>query len=192
MRRSSGFTGLKVESYAGDDCGSYRTVLGEPVVPGKNWTSFIRPWPDAKSVQLLHYAGRAAQRIHLGVGRSVFDSLAELGLPEDIYHPGFDYSRFNVDYWQKFDRAIRFARERDMILSLVLDMNDSRVHPAPESADEWRFIRYAVARFSAFSNITWDLGDDLDQYRDDAWTHATGQKLKELDPYKHLATEPPG
>jgi hypothetical protein len=28
------------------------------------------------------------------------------------------------------------------------------------------FIRYAVARFGAFSNITWDLGDDRDHYRD--------------------------
>ena len=79
-----------------------------------------------------------------------------------------------MSYWQKFERAIRFARDRDVILSLVLDMNDSRVHPAAGSADERRFIRYAVARFGAFSNITWDLGDDLDSYRDDQWTRTTG------------------
>ena len=78
---------------------------------------------------------------------------------DDLYQPGFDYTRFDVPYWQKFERALRYARDKDMIISIVLDMNDSRVHPAAGSANEKRFIRYAVARFGAFSNITWDLGD---------------------------------
>ena len=94
-------------------------------------------------------------------------------------------------YWQKFDRALRFARDRDMILSLVLDMNDSKVHPAAGREDEHRFIHYAIDRFAAFSNITWDLGDDLDQYRDDRWTHETGGLIKQWDPYRHLATSHP-
>jgi hypothetical protein len=110
---------------------------------------------------------------------------------EDIFHPGFDYSRFDLSYWQKFERALKFARDRDMIFSLVLDMNDSRVHPAAGSEDELRFIHYAVARFGAFSNITWDLGDDLDSYRDEEWTHRTGNLIEELDPYHHLATSHP-
>ncbi|HZU27620.1 MAG TPA: DUF4038 domain-containing protein [Bryobacteraceae bacterium] len=109
----------------------------------------------------------------------------------DFSHPGFDWRRFNVDYWQKYDRMLRFARDRDMIMSLILDMNDSGVHPAAGSEDERRYIRYAIARFAAFSNITWDLGDDLDAFRNDAWTHATGTFIKEVDPYKHLATSHP-
>jgi hypothetical protein len=126
---------------------------------GRNWTSFITPWPAKKA--------------------------------EDIYHPGFDYSRFYLPYWQKFERTLRFARDRDMVISLVLDMNDSRVHPVAGSADEYRFIRYAIARFGAFSNITWDLGDDLNAYRSDPWTHAVGNLVKEWDPYQHLATSHP-
>ena len=61
----------------------------------------------------------------------------------------------------------------------------------PGSEDEHRFIRYAVARFGAYSNITWDLGDDLDSYRDEKWTHETGMLLQEWDPYHHLATSHP-
>ncbi|HEY6290623.1 MAG TPA: DUF5060 domain-containing protein [Terriglobia bacterium] len=110
---------------------------------------------------------------------------------DDIYHPGFDYPRFQVSYWQKFERALRFARDRDMIISLVLDMNDSRVHPAAGSEDEHRFIHYAVDRFGAFSNITWDLGDDLDHFRDDRWTHKTGSLIKQWDLNRHLATSHP-
>jgi len=112
-------------------------------------------------------------------------------LPEDVYHPGFDYTRFDVSYWQKFDRALRYARDKDMVISLVLDMNDGQTHPAAGSPDEYRFIRYAIARFGAFSNITWDLGDDLDKYRSRWWTHATGTLIKNWDPYRHLATSHP-
>lgn len=110
---------------------------------------------------------------------------------DDYTHPGFDYARFNVGYWQRYERMLKFARERDMNISLVLDMNDSFVHPAAGSEDEHRFIRYAVARFGAFSNITWDLGDDLDSYRDEKWTHETGMLLQGWDPWKHLETSHP-
>jgi hypothetical protein len=109
----------------------------------------------------------------------------------DPLHPGFDYSRFNLAYWQRFDRMLRFARENDMNISLVLDMGDGIVHPEAGGEDERRFIRYAVNRFAAFSNITWDLGDDLDHYRDEKWTHETGMLIQQLDPYKHLETSHP-
>jgi Protein of unknown function (DUF4038)/Domain of unknown function (DUF5060)/Putative collagen-binding domain of a collagenase len=110
---------------------------------------------------------------------------------DDPFHPGFDYGRFNLPYWQKFERMLEFARDRDMIISLVLDMNDGRVHPAAGSEDERRFIRYAIDRFGAFSNITWDMGDDLDSYRDEKWTHDTGMFIQHEDPYKHLETSHP-
>ncbi len=109
----------------------------------------------------------------------------------DMYHPGFDYTRFDLPYWRKFEDGLRFARDRDMTVSLVLDMNDNKVHPAAGSEDEHRFIRYAIARFGAFSNITWDMGDDLERYRTDEWTHETGTLIKEWDPYRHLATSHP-
>lgn len=112
-------------------------------------------------------------------------------LPEDIYHPDFDYTKFYLPFWQKFDRMLRFARDRDMIISLVLDMNDSHVHPEAGSSSERRYLSYVVARLGAFSNITWDLGDDLDQYRSVGWTHETGSFLEQLDPYHHLATSHP-
>ena len=49
---------------------------------------------------------------------------------DDFTHPGFDYSRFNVSHWQKYERMLKYARERDMNISLVLDMGDGRIHPA--------------------------------------------------------------
>jgi hypothetical protein len=111
--------------------------------------------------------------------------------PNDFTHPGFDYTRFYLPLWQKFERMLRYARDRDVIISVVFDMNDNKVHPEAGSEDERRFLHYAVARFSAFSNVTWDLGDDLEGYRSDEWAHETGTLIERWDPYHHLATSHP-
>jgi hypothetical protein len=111
--------------------------------------------------------------------------------PDALNDPGFDYKRFSVAHWQKFERLLRHARERDVIISAILDWNDSPVHPAAESEDEQRYVRYAAARLSAFSNVTWDLGDDISLYRSLDWSHKTGTLLYQTDPYHHLATDHP-
>jgi len=111
--------------------------------------------------------------------------------PESYDHPEIDYTRFNIPYWQKWERMLRFARDRDMIISVVLDISTHHAQAAAGSADERRYIRYAVARLSAFSNITFDLGDDLDSFRDEKWAHETGTLIESWDPYKHLATSHP-
>ncbi len=111
--------------------------------------------------------------------------------PDDFSHPGFDYTRFYIPLWQKFERMLAYARDRDVIISVVFDMNDNKVHPDAGSEDERRFLRYAVSRFSAFTNVTWDLGDDMEGYRDDKWVHETGTLIEQWDPYQHLATSHP-
>lgn len=108
--------------------------------------------------------------------------------PDDVYHPEFDYSRFEVAYWQKIDRALRSAREKGIVMSLVLDMSMSQTHVPAGSEEEERFIRYAIARLGAFANVSWDLGDDLNSYRDAAWAERTGKFVQQLDPYHHLVT----
>jgi uncharacterized protein DUF4038/collagenase-like protein with putative collagen-binding domain len=86
---------------------------------------------------------------------------------------------------------LRYAREHDMVISAILDISTHDDHPAAGSDDERRYIRYAVARLSAFSNLTYDLGDDLDSFRDENWAHETGTLIESWDPYKHLASSHP-
>jgi hypothetical protein len=111
--------------------------------------------------------------------------------PQSFDHPGNDYTRFNIPYWQKWERMVRFARDRDVIISVILDISTHKTQPAAGSEDERRYVRYAVARLSAFANITYDLGDDLDSYRDEKWAHETGTLIETWDPYKHLASSHP-
>jgi hypothetical protein len=111
--------------------------------------------------------------------------------PDSFDEPGIDYTRFNLPYWQKFERMLRFARERDMIISVVQDISTHKAQPAAGSDDEHRYLKYAAMRLGAFSNITWDLGDDLDSFRDEKWAHETGTLLEGWDSYRHLATSHP-
>jgi hypothetical protein len=111
--------------------------------------------------------------------------------PQSFENPQIDYTRFDVAYWQKWERMLRYARDRDVIISAVVDISTHHTQPIAGSEDERRYIRYALARLTAFSNITWDLGDDLDSYRDEKWTHETGTFIHENDPYRHLATSHP-
>jgi hypothetical protein len=171
---------------------------------------WLMGWRDDRTIQYsierLHrlqvnrmrvtLAGREAnsffgEPVMTGPNWTVFIAAWPAQNADDPLHPGFDYARFNLPYWQKFERMLKLARDHDMNISLVLDMNDSKVHPDAGSEDEHRYIRYAVARLAAFSNITWDLGDDLDYFRDEKWTHDTGMLIQDLDPYKHLETSHP-
>ena len=111
--------------------------------------------------------------------------------PASFESPGDDFTRFNIPYWQKWERMLRFARERDVIISVVQDISTHHTQPPAGSDDERRYLRYAVSRLSAFSNITYDLGDDLDSFRDEKWAHETGTLIEGWDPYRHLATSHP-
>jgi hypothetical protein len=111
--------------------------------------------------------------------------------PQSFDHPGIDFTRFNIPYWQKWERMLRFAQERDMIISVILDISTHHAQAPAGSEDERRYMHYAVARLSAFSNITYDLGDDLDSFRDEKWAHETGTLIESWDPYKHLASSHP-
>jgi hypothetical protein len=112
--------------------------------------------------------------------------------PESLDNPGFDYTRFNVKYFQKWERMLKCAHSKDMLVSVIMEWNDDKVHPAAAGEDEKRFFSYAAARFSAFSNITWDLGDDISEFRSLDWSHVMGTLLVgQYDPYHHLGTDHP-
>ncbi len=132
---------------------------GQPVVPTESFKLHLNPWP--------------AQR------------------PDDIKNPGFDLKRSNVEHWQKYEQLLRYAREKDVIISVILYIG-GQVLPTPfeaDSAEELLYYRYAVARFAAFSNVTWDLGNEYNFHRKaPEWADRMGHQVKAWDPYDHLAS----
>lgn len=114
--------------------------------------------------------------------------------PASVEQPGFDVKRFNVDYWQKFERLLRCARSKDVIISTIFYVDGSRPGVDPfgkagmGSDDEQRYYRYAVARLGAFRNVMWDVANEYRLFRDDAWAEKMGSLIKKWDPYQHLTS----
>ncbi|MEJ2010464.1 MAG: DUF5060 domain-containing protein [Acidobacteriota bacterium] len=113
--------------------------------------------------------------------------------PNDVERPEFDYTRFNIPYWHKYEHMLRHARGENMIISVIFDIADSHVHPTEGSADELRYFRYGIARLAAFSNVTWDLGNEFDVYHQhpNEWANMMGSHVKQWDPYNHLTSAHP-
>jgi Protein of unknown function (DUF4038) len=112
--------------------------------------------------------------------------------PTDLDNPGFDVTRFNVAHWQKLDRLVQYARERNIIVSLIfyVDGLDHGCDPFKKAnmgnADEQRYYRYAAARYSGYTNIMWDVTNEYHLFRNEAWVDKMGTLLRQSDPAKHL------
>jgi hypothetical protein len=114
--------------------------------------------------------------------------------PARVEKPDFDVTRFNIAYWQKFERLLSKAREKDMVVSVIFYVDGSRpgVDPFGKARmggpDEQRYYRYAIARLAPFSNVMWDLANEYRLFRDDAWADKMGTLVKRRDPYTHLTS----
>lgn len=114
--------------------------------------------------------------------------------PDSVDKPGFDVTRYNVPFWQKCERMLRYARDKGMVVSIIfyLDGRDPGVEPFGKAqmgcADEQRYYRYGVARLAAFSNVMWDVTNEYQLFRDEPWTDKMGTLIKTCDPYGHLTS----
>lgn len=114
--------------------------------------------------------------------------------PQSVEDPGLDSRRFNLPHWQKFDPLLRYAREKDMVVSVIFCEDGMRPGVDPflkvgmGNEDEKRYYRYAVSRCAAFSNVMWDLANEYQLFRNDAWADQMGRLIKEIDPYHQLTS----
>jgi hypothetical protein len=114
--------------------------------------------------------------------------------PDDFENPGFDTSRFDVAHFQKYERLLRAARERNLIVSVIfyVDGRLPGVDPFKKAGQgghwEQMYYRYSVARFAAFANVMWDVANEYRLFRDDAWAERMGALIKDCDPYDHLTS----
>jgi hypothetical protein len=112
--------------------------------------------------------------------------------PQNVRDPKWDVTRFDTAFFAKAERAIRKARERDVIISVIffLDGADPGADPFGKAGmfgeDVRRYYRYVNARLAAYSNVTWDVTNEWHLFRNAWWVEVMGSYLKSIDPYKHL------
>jgi len=100
-----------------------------------------------------------------------------------------DYSTFNPAYFQHLEKLILELRDIGVQADLIL------FHPydkwgyqsMPAEVDD-RYLRYVIARFSAYRNVWWSLANEYDLLRDKSsadWDRFA-RIVAESDPFDHL------
>ncbi len=110
--------------------------------------------------------------------------------PNSFDHPSIDFTRFNVPYWQKWERMLRFARERNMIVSVIQDISTHKAQPAAGSEDERRYLRYAAARLGRQHELM--LEERQIQIKTGRTIPQTNEEYGYEDHYPHWAPAPDG
>ena len=65
-----------------------------------------------------------------------------------------DHSRFNLAYWQHYDRVIEALHQRGMIAHVMIKVYNKMVNwPAKGSAEDDLFFRWLIARYAAYPNV---------------------------------------
>lgn len=93
-----------------------------------------------------------------------------------------DFSRFNPEFFQHFEKRVRQLMEMGVEADLIL------FHPydrwgyknMPPEVDE-RYLRYVVARLASFRNVWWSMANE--------WDFMKEKKLSDFDRYFHIVQE---
>jgi len=102
----------------------------------------------------------------------------------------YDFTRPNVAYWQRVDRAVAAMRERGIVATCIftIEKQDLPMEYGALTDAELLLYRYAVARLAAYSNVWWDLGNEHNEYRSPEWAAEMGARVKAWDPYDRLCS----
>ena len=104
---------------------------------------------------------------------------------------GWDFSKFNPEYFQRLDNTIvelyKLGIQVDLILFHGYDWGKWGLDKAPLDVDK-KYLKYLLARVSAYQNIWWSMANEYELLHDhttEVWEELA-QTLMENDPYNHL------
>jgi hypothetical protein len=102
----------------------------------------------------------------------------------------YDFTRFNIAYWQKADRALQAMRDRGIVATCIMTLEKQGLprELGVLTENEKQLYHYTVARLAAFSNVWWDLGNEHNEYRKPDWAPKMGDLVKKWDPYDRLCS----
>lgn len=101
----------------------------------------------------------------------------------------WDFKRFNPEFFRHWEKRIKQLRELGIEADLILFHPYGRWGFEKMTPDEDAlYVRYVVARFSAFRNVWWSLANEFDFLRTktEADWDRLGALLQQCDPYNHL------
>jgi len=114
--------------------------------------------------------------------------------PNDLFPWGGNYqnsvySRFNVAYWQHFDKVIEAMYKRGIQAHLYIKVYNKMVNwPQNNSPEDDLYYRWIIARYAAYPNIIWDLAKEANNEKSVPYKVERLKFIRSMDPYKRLLT----
>jgi Protein of unknown function (DUF4038)/Domain of unknown function (DUF5060) len=100
-----------------------------------------------------------------------------------------DYSRFNLAYWQHYDRVMAALNERGMVAHVMIKVYNKMVNwPAKGSAEDDQYFRWLIARYCAYSNVHWDFSKESNNEKDLDYKLGRIRFIRDNDPYRRPIT----
>jgi hypothetical protein len=100
-----------------------------------------------------------------------------------------DFSRFNLSFWQHYDRVVDAMCQKGIIAHIMIKVYNKRVNwPQRRSPEEGQYLRWLIARYASYPNVIWDFSKESQREHDLDYKLAVMRQLHELDPYRHLIT----
>ncbi len=103
---------------------------------------------------------------------------------------GWDFTRFNVDFFQHFENYVDSLRqlniEADIILFHPYDYGKWGFDQMNQKQNV-RYLRYLIARLAAYRNVWWSMANEYDMMHkpEDEWD-LYFRTIQTYDPYSHL------
>jgi len=99
------------------------------------------------------------------------------------------HNRFNLAYWQHYDRVIDALYRRGIIAHLMIKVYNKMVNwPEKASREDDLYFRWVIARYAAYPNVVWDLTKEGWRDKDLEYKLSRIRLIRRLDPYRRLVT----
>jgi hypothetical protein len=167
--------------------GERAVILGNTAY---NLLACYRRAPDEARAFVAYYAERGFNWVRFFLEQTTWDSHGHVVWPWGGTPERPDFGTFDLDHFRAAEDVLRLLDAAGCTASVIL------LHPSDpvfRGRDDLvppfrRYIRYAVARLGAFSNVVWNIANEWERERvlttDDV--EALGSYLAAVDPYQRL------
>jgi len=110
-------------------------------------------------------------------------------LPWEGINENPNFKRFNLKYWQHFDKVIEAMNQHGMTACLYLKVyNKLSNWPQNNSFEDDLYFRWVIARYAAYPNIVWSIAKEAQYEKSTSYKVGRLKFIHATDPYNRLRT----
>jgi len=100
-----------------------------------------------------------------------------------------DFKRFNLKYWQHFDKVVQAMDQRGLLAYLYFKVyNKFSAWPQNHSLEDDLYFRWVIARYAAYPNVIWSLAKEAQYEKSTRYKVDRLKFIRANDGYNRLLT----